>query len=75
MKTRIAISIIMAVAIVVYLVNITTAPYDHSISFSQMPWDGTKYYIAYIILMSAMAFGILPWIPYFIRKYNGHWNC
>lgn len=75
MKTKIVISAIVAIATVLYLISITTAPFDHTVTFSQMPWDGTKIYISYIILISAMTFGILPWIPYFIRKYNGYWNC
>ena len=69
MKTKIAISVIVVIATMLYFKSITTAPFDHSINFSQMPWDETKYYITYIMIMCAGLFGLLPWVPYLIKKY------
>jgi hypothetical protein len=68
MKKRIIVSILIVLSIIVYLVGITTAPLDSTISFCEMSWDETKIYISFIIFLSAITFGSIPWVLPYLRK-------
>lgn len=71
----IACSVIAAASMVFYLVNFMKGPIPmyESILFLEMPWGFEKGYISCLIAAITLVFGLIPWIPHFIRKHNQPW--
>lgn len=71
----IVVSIITAVSMLLYMVNTAKGPIPvyQDTPFLEMPWCFEKSIVCGLIAAITLVFGLIPWIPHFIRKHNQPW--
>lgn len=68
MKTKIIISVVIFIGMVLFLKGITVVGLINPITLANMPWGFEKFYIWFLIVISSGAFAGIPWIPDFFKS-------
>jgi len=67
-KTKIIISVVIFIGMIIYLKEITVVGGNNPMMLSSMSWGFEKFYIWFLIVISSGAFAGILWIPDFFKS-------